>query len=88
MINAAIAGANDSLRGLKENVIIGHLIPAGAGMKSYRNVKLFDDKTDDLDAYVQTLIEQRKLEEQAQAEYDQESPGEEVPATVAADETT
>jgi DNA-directed RNA polymerase subunit beta' len=33
LTDAAIAGASDSLRGLKENVIIGHLIPAGTGMK-------------------------------------------------------
>ncbi|MBT3275656.1 MAG: DNA-directed RNA polymerase subunit beta', partial [Spirochaetales bacterium] len=64
LTNAAIAGSNDSLRGLKENVVIGHLIPAGTGMREYKNVKLFDDKSEDLDAYVQTIIEQRRLEEQ------------------------
>ena len=40
LTNAAIAGSRDELRGLKENVIIGHLIPAGTGMKCYRDVKL------------------------------------------------
>jgi len=35
LINAAITGATDNLRGLKENVIIGRLIPAGTG---YRKV--------------------------------------------------
>ena len=37
---AAINGKVDSLYGLKENVILGKLIPAGTGMKRYRNVKL------------------------------------------------
>ena len=35
-----IKGKSDPLIGLKENVIIGKLIPAGTGMKRYRNVKL------------------------------------------------
>ena len=68
LTNAAIAGSNDSLRGLKENVIIGHLIPAGTGMRLYKDVKLFDDTTEDLDAYVQTIIEQRRLEEQQRSD--------------------
>jgi DNA-directed RNA polymerase subunit beta' len=37
---AAIEGRSDSLYGLKENVIIGKLIPAGTGMPVYRNVKV------------------------------------------------
>ena len=36
--DAAIAGKRDYLRGLKENVIIGRLIPAGTGRKEYRKV--------------------------------------------------
>ncbi|MCR5731537.1 MAG: DNA-directed RNA polymerase subunit beta' [Sphaerochaetaceae bacterium] len=44
LTDAAIAGSKDELRGLKENVIIGHLIPAGTGMKRYRNVELEDEK--------------------------------------------
>jgi DNA-directed RNA polymerase subunit beta' len=35
----------DYLRGLKENVIMGRLIPAGTGMKYYRNVKVAEDAT-------------------------------------------
>ncbi len=73
LTNAAIAGSNDGLRGLKENVIIGHLIPAGTGMKEYRNVKLFDDRAEDLDQYVQDIIEQRKLDEQQQREEEEQS---------------
>ncbi|MDO4325724.1 MAG: DNA-directed RNA polymerase subunit beta' [bacterium] len=43
LTEAAINGKVDHLIGLKENVIIGKLIPAGTGMKRYRNVKLDTD---------------------------------------------
>jgi len=44
LTEAAIKGKVDNLIGLKENVIIGKLIPAGTGMKRYRNVKLDVDE--------------------------------------------
>ncbi|HYM81570.1 MAG TPA: DNA-directed RNA polymerase subunit beta' [Candidatus Limnocylindria bacterium] len=40
LTEAAIHGKIDNLRGLKENVIIGHLIPAGTGMPGYRRLRL------------------------------------------------
>jgi DNA-directed RNA polymerase subunit beta' len=40
LTEAAIQGSVDGLRGLKENVIVGRLIPAGTGMEFYRNVAL------------------------------------------------
>jgi DNA-directed RNA polymerase subunit beta' len=40
LTEAAISGKVDYLRGLKENVIMGRLIPAGTGMDHYRNVRL------------------------------------------------
>ena len=40
LTDAAIHAKSDSLLGLKENVIIGKLIPAGTGMQVYRNVKV------------------------------------------------
>ena len=43
LTEAAIKGKIDPLIGLKENVIIGKLIPAGTGMKRYRSVKLDTD---------------------------------------------
>ena len=43
LTEAAIKGKVDPLIGLKENVIIGKLIPAGTGMKRYRNTKLDTD---------------------------------------------
>jgi hypothetical protein len=45
LTEAAISGRVDYLRGLKENVIMGRLIPAGTGMEYYRNVKLERDET-------------------------------------------
>jgi len=42
LTEAAIKGKVDPLLGLKENVIIGKLIPAGTGMSRYRNVKTLD----------------------------------------------
>ena len=45
LTEAAISGRVDYLRGLKENVIMGRLIPAGTGMKYYRNVKVAEDAT-------------------------------------------
>jgi len=40
LTEAAINGMVDHLRGLKENVIVGRLIPAGTGMEYYRNIRL------------------------------------------------
>ena len=45
LTEAAISGRIDYLRGLKENVIMGRLIPAGTGMKHYRNVEIAYDPT-------------------------------------------
>ena len=44
LTEAAIKGKIDPLIGLKENVIIGKLIPAGTGMKQYSNIKLDTDE--------------------------------------------
>ena len=43
LTEAAIKGKEDFLLGLKENVIIGKLIPAGTGMKRYKNVEVFNN---------------------------------------------
>ncbi len=50
LTDAAIKGKVDRLLGLKENVIIGKLIPAGTGMARYRNIRVvspFDEPTDE-----------------------------------------
>ncbi len=68
LTNAAISGATDSLRGLKENVIIGHLIPAGTGMRRYKQIKLYDENREDLDAHMQQILEARQREKEAEEE--------------------
>ena len=45
LTEAAIKGKTDELIGLKENVIIGKLIPAGTGMKRYTNVHINTEET-------------------------------------------
>ena len=47
LTEAAIKGKVDPLIGMKENVIIGKLIPAGTGMKRYRNIRLDSDINED-----------------------------------------
>ncbi len=66
LTDAAIKGKSDYLLGLKENVIIGKLIPAGTGMKRYRHI--------DLDYGVNEEL-MKAYEQQMQAE--QEAMGEE-----------
>ncbi len=50
LTEAAIQGKIDELQGLKENVIIGHLIPAGTGMRRYRSIRMVipEDEFDEL----------------------------------------
>jgi DNA-directed RNA polymerase subunit beta' len=67
LTNASIRGARDSLHGLKENVIIGHLIPAGTGMKGYSNIRLLDENMEDLDVQVTRIIEEKKKEKELAA---------------------
>ncbi|MCG3087845.1 DNA-directed RNA polymerase subunit beta' [Sporosarcina sp. MB25] len=47
LTDAAIKGKTDELLGLKENVIIGKLVPAGTGMQRYRHVEMEQDKEAD-----------------------------------------
>ena len=52
LTEAAIEGKVDPLLGLKENVIIGKLVPAGTGMDIYRNVEIETDMGDASEGYV------------------------------------
>src|SRR5581483_11164913 len=47
LTEAAVSGKIDDLRGLKENVIMGHLIPAGTGSPFYRGVKIKVDEPEE-----------------------------------------
>ncbi|MDZ7766793.1 MAG: DNA-directed RNA polymerase subunit beta' [Melioribacteraceae bacterium] len=44
LTNAATAAKSDTLIGLKENVVMGHLIPAGTGLKKYKNLLVIGDE--------------------------------------------
>jgi DNA-directed RNA polymerase subunit beta' len=86
LTNAAIAGSTDSLHGLKENIIIGHPIPAGTGMKRYRAVKLFDEDSQDLDQYMDEILEKRRLEKIAEPVAEDDFNAEEPEAEAEAEE--
>ena len=49
LTEASISGKIDYLRGLKENVIMGRLIPAGTGLEYYRNVELISEEPEPVD---------------------------------------
>ena len=69
LTEAAIKGKVDPLIGLKENVIIGKLIPAGTGMKRYRDVKLNTDyKETDTFSLSDDYIDDEETEEMEAAE--------------------
>ena len=69
LTEAAINGKVDHLTGLKENVLIGKLIPAGTGMKRYRDVSLnteveaedIEDQTEETEA-IQELVDSVETE--------------------------
>ena len=54
LTEAAINGKSDVLRGLKENVIIGKLIPAGTGMERYRNIRV--EPTEEAKAQMYSMV--------------------------------
>ncbi|MCR5688462.1 MAG: DNA-directed RNA polymerase subunit beta' [Lachnospiraceae bacterium] len=64
LTEAAIKGKVDPLIGLKENVIIGKLIPAGTGMKQYRNVMLDTSFPDSLIVKKEETVEEKSYEEE------------------------
>ena len=74
LTNAAISGAVDGLHGIKENVTIGHMIPAGTGIKNYRNVKLYDSSEMDLDVKMNEVLEQRRQEKELEQTIKVEEP--------------
>ena len=71
LTEAAINGKVDHLIGLKENVLIGKLIPAGTGMKRYREISLDSGQTEELvmeaeevfDDYAEEMDEDMPIEE-------------------------
>jgi DNA-directed RNA polymerase subunit beta' len=81
LTEAAIKGKQDQLLGLKENVIIGKLIPAGTGMSYYRNIKVQapgdpgEDLPGEMDLQGEPAEDTTELEGAAVP-----APGEELPA--------
>ncbi len=68
LTDAAIKGKIDPLVGLKENVIIGKLIPVGTGMKRYRSVKLDCDETAEYEIARARAEKEAKSEEEKKEE--------------------
>ena len=88
LTEAAINGKVDPLVGLKENVLIGKLIPAGTGMKRYRSVKLNTDLHDDDELLLSDDFDEEFLtggpaagEEEAAEAVSDETPAENEPET-------
>lgn len=69
LTDAAIKGKEDPLEGLKENIIIGHLIPAGTGLKQYRKIRAYKHVlgdlfiTEDEEEELQGRVDGEKVEE-------------------------
>jgi len=63
LTEAAISGKVDYLRGLKENVIMGRLIPAGTGLDIYRSVRVAPDGPPPMEEILPEGIEGATLEE-------------------------
>ncbi|HOA42050.1 MAG TPA: DNA-directed RNA polymerase subunit beta' [Bacillota bacterium] len=79
LTDAAIKGKTDHLLGLKENVIIGKLIPAGTGMKRYRDIQVdygvnteymesFNSIADEIDEEEEGMTAEMSVEELAQGD--------------------
>ena len=75
LTEAAIKGKVDPLIGLKENVIIGKLIPAGTGMKQYRNVSLDTSEPDSIEVEMPEEVE--NVVEEFEEEYEEVGNSEE-----------
>ena len=63
LTKAAIEGRMDWLRGLKENIIIGHLIPAGTGSQNYKNS--FKHYSNDTEIRNRNLIDLKNLDQKS-----------------------
>ncbi|MEO8250043.1 MAG: DNA-directed RNA polymerase subunit beta', partial [Burkholderiales bacterium] len=73
LTEAAIMGKRDELRGLKENVIVGRLIPAGTGM-AYHQARKAKDQMDDAERRAIAETEAAELAELSEASESSEAP--------------
>ena len=79
LTDAAIKGKVDPLIGLKENVLIGKLIPAGTGMRRYRATRLSTDINPDMDVMLDEAEDEIVLTDDAM-DYEEEVTLEETPS--------
>jgi len=70
LTEAAAGGKVDNLKGLKENIIMGHLIPAGTGFKSHRDIEIVRNIFEDKKARKDTKKPQEDTAEPAATEKD------------------
>jgi len=61
LTEASIRGSIDYLRGLKENVTIGHLIPAGTGINKYRSLKVYGEREELIDFLERETIDIQRV---------------------------
>jgi len=75
LTGAAIEGKTDNLLGLKENVIIGKLIPAGTGMEMYNGIEVdYGDKTE----YMENYGKEAPMPPEIFGDYDEEEEDDEI----------
>lgn len=73
LTQVAVAGKTDTLEGLKENVIVGRLIPSGTGARAYSKIRVRDEEAEAETQQRQIEVEeQRRVEEALLAEADAE----------------
>ncbi len=64
LTEAAIERKTDELRGLKENVIIGHLIPAGTGLRQYQQIDVVNEEEEELKRQAKQEAELLRLQQE------------------------
>ena len=69
LTEAAISGKVDCLKGLKENVIMGRLVPAGTGMAYYRQVKIAGEDVIEEPVQEPSLMPMEGYEDEARIQY-------------------
>jgi DNA-directed RNA polymerase subunit beta' len=79
LTEASIRGSIDPLRGLKENVTIGYLIPAGTGFSRYRKMQVIESPDDEIFEEEEAAM----MEAAEDARPEEARPDEEVPAAAA-----
>jgi DNA-directed RNA polymerase subunit beta' len=70
LTDAAIESKVDHLLGLKENVIMGHLIPAGTGLKKFKNIIVTSKEYEEAKEELAPKLEEEKVEEDETLEMD------------------